>query len=127
MSGAIEALLARPPRREPKVGVVGILMGGGLALKLACDRADVVGACAPFYGLIPWEGALPDWVEAAGPGGMLPSSTASSGLPPSPSCRRRSTSSAGRAAQRSPRVQPRSSTITARGLAAAEAEVAWRR
>ncbi len=44
MSGAIEALLARPATTSSKVGVVGFCMGGGLALKLACDRADVVGA-----------------------------------------------------------------------------------
>ncbi|MEI2817078.1 MAG: dienelactone hydrolase family protein [Microthrixaceae bacterium] len=67
MSGAIEALLARPATTSSKVGVVGFCMGGGLALKLACDRADVVGACAPFYGLIPWEGALPDWSKLQAP------------------------------------------------------------
>src|ERR687890_5491 len=36
-------------------------MGGGLALKLAVDRAADVNAVVPFYGLIPWEGATPDW------------------------------------------------------------------
>jgi carboxymethylenebutenolidase len=63
MSGAIDELLARTGRAT--VGVVGFCMGGGLALVVACNRPDAVAACAPFYGLIPWESAQPDWSKLA--------------------------------------------------------------
>jgi carboxymethylenebutenolidase len=36
-------------------------MGGGLALVLAAARPDAVAACVPFYGLIPWPDAAPDF------------------------------------------------------------------
>ena len=38
-------------------------MGGGLALVLAAARPDAVAACVPFYGLIPWPDASPDYSE----------------------------------------------------------------
>ena len=65
MSGAI-AKLQEVTGRDA-VGVVGFCMGGGLALVLAAKRPDAIKACVPFYGLIPWEGAQPDWstLEAA--------------------------------------------------------------
>jgi carboxymethylenebutenolidase len=63
MSGAVDALLERAEGHQ--VGVVGFCMGGGLALILAANRPDAVGACAPFYGAIPWEGREPDWSELA--------------------------------------------------------------
>ncbi len=61
MSGAIEFLRGHEAVSSDRLGVVGFCMGGGLALVLACARPDAIGACAPFYGLIPWEGAQPDW------------------------------------------------------------------
>jgi carboxymethylenebutenolidase len=36
-------------------------MGGGLALMVASQRPDLVRAVVPFYGIVPWEGAQPDY------------------------------------------------------------------
>jgi carboxymethylenebutenolidase len=65
MSGAVDAVKARCSSHG--VGVVGFCMGGGLALVLGCQRPDLVKAVAPFYGLIPWADAQPDYskLEAA--------------------------------------------------------------
>jgi carboxymethylenebutenolidase len=59
MSGAVDYLTEKTGRSA--VGVVGFCMGGGLALVLACARPDTVKAVAPYYGLIPWPSAQPDW------------------------------------------------------------------
>ncbi|CAA9255964.1 MAG: Dienelactone hydrolase family protein [uncultured Acidimicrobiales bacterium] len=58
MSGAVDFLR---DKGNGRVGVVGFCMGGGLALVLATQRPDAVSAVAPFYGLIPWKDAQPDY------------------------------------------------------------------
>lgn len=59
MSGAVDEVARRAG--SDRVGVTGFCMGGGLALVSAAQRPDKVAACVPWYGLIPWEGAQPDW------------------------------------------------------------------
>ena len=61
MSGAVDYLLAHDAVSTSGIGVVGYCMGGGLALVLASQRPDAVQAVAPYYGLIPWPDAHPDW------------------------------------------------------------------
>ena len=66
-SAAIDYLLASPATTSATVGVVGFCMGGGLALVTAADQGDRVSACAPYYGLIPWPEAHPDWTKITAP------------------------------------------------------------
>ncbi len=65
LSGAVDELVARGGREH--IGVVGFCMGGALALVVACQRPDAVAAVAPFYGVIGWPGAQPDWSALAAP------------------------------------------------------------
>ena len=64
MSGAVDAVAARSSASG--VGVVGFCMGGGLALMLASQRPDKVRAVVPFYGVVPWQGAQPDYSALTG-------------------------------------------------------------
>jgi len=65
LSGALDELARRSGRE--RVGVVGFCMGGGLALVVATQRPDRVGAVVPFYGVIPWSDLQPDYAKLAAP------------------------------------------------------------
>lgn len=67
LRGAVAYLKGSEAVGSEGVGVIGFCMGGGLAMMLAAQEPDDVVACAPFYGLIPWEAAEPDWSAMQAP------------------------------------------------------------
>jgi carboxymethylenebutenolidase len=67
LSGAVDHLVNSDDVRGDGIGVVGFCMGGGLALVMATRRPDAIKACVPFYGVIPWPSAQPDWSKLAAP------------------------------------------------------------
>ncbi|MFM7069513.1 MAG: dienelactone hydrolase family protein [Actinomycetes bacterium] len=67
LTGGINFLLGHESVTTDRVGLMGFCMGGGLALMAACANPSTIGACAPFYGVIPWEAAAPDWSSLACP------------------------------------------------------------
>ena len=67
LAGAVTFLQGHEAVQGDKVGVTGFCMGGGLALVVACQQGDAVGACVPWYGVIPWPDAQPDWDALTAP------------------------------------------------------------
>lgn len=67
LGGSIDVLLADDDVQGDSVGVTGFCLGGGLTYVLAIARPDDVGAIAPFYGVIPWPDAAPDYSQVAAP------------------------------------------------------------
>jgi carboxymethylenebutenolidase len=61
MSGAVDFVRDHEASTGGGVGVTGFCMGGGLALVLATHRPDAIKACVPWYGVIPWSSAQPDY------------------------------------------------------------------
>jgi carboxymethylenebutenolidase len=67
MVGAVDYLKGYDAVTGDAVGVTGFCMGGGLALWLATLRPDDVNAVVPYYGLIPWPAAQPDYSKLRAP------------------------------------------------------------
>lgn len=67
LSGAIDWMTASDAVRGDGIGVIGFCMGGGLALVVATQRPDAIRAVVPFYGVIPWPTAQPDWPKLDAP------------------------------------------------------------
>lgn len=67
MGGAVRFLHGHDAVRGERLGVTGFCMGGGLTLVLACQEPDAFGAVVPWYGLIPWPDAEPDWSRLQAP------------------------------------------------------------
>jgi carboxymethylenebutenolidase len=67
MAGAVDYLKGHDAASGSGVGVTGFCMGGGLALWLATLRPDDVKAVVPYYGVIPWPAAQPDYSKLKAP------------------------------------------------------------
>lgn len=67
LRGATSFLRGHEAVTGDKVGITGFCMGGGLALVAACDQPEAFGAVVPWYGLIPWPDAEPDWSKLQAP------------------------------------------------------------
>ena len=65
LSGAVDYLAAHDAVAGDGLGVIGFCMGGGVALWLSTLRPDQIKATVPFYGVIPWEAAQPDFSKLA--------------------------------------------------------------
>jgi carboxymethylenebutenolidase len=61
MAGAVDYLTSNEAVTSDGAGVVGLCMGGGLALWLGTLRPDAVKAVVSYYGIIPWPAAQPDY------------------------------------------------------------------
>jgi len=61
LAGAVHYLQGLDEVTGLGVGVTGFCMGGGLAMVLATQLPEAITACVPWYGVIPWEHAQPDW------------------------------------------------------------------
>jgi carboxymethylenebutenolidase len=66
MGAAVDYLLADASVTGDKVGVLGYCMGGMLALVLAAQQGDKIGAVAPYYGA-PMGESAPDWSGLTAP------------------------------------------------------------
>ena len=66
MGGAVDFLLGHESVRGHNVGVVGYCMGGMLALILAAQQGDKVGAVVSYYGY-PSGDTEPDWSNLSAP------------------------------------------------------------
>jgi carboxymethylenebutenolidase len=66
MAGAVDFLLGHESVRGHTVGVVGYCMGGMLALVLAAQQGDRIGAVVSYYGA-PLGDMEPDWSKLSGP------------------------------------------------------------
>jgi carboxymethylenebutenolidase len=67
MAGAVTYLQGHEGVTGDRVGVTGFCMGGGLALVLACQQPEAIGACVAWYGVIAWPDAQPDWSALQAP------------------------------------------------------------
>ncbi len=67
MAGAVTFLQGHEAVTGEKLGITGFCMGGGLALVAAAALGAAFGAVVPFYGLIPWPDAQPDWTKVTAP------------------------------------------------------------
>lgn len=66
MAGAIEYLRTLPSVQNSRIGVVGFCMGGMLALVIAAQQGDKIGAVVPYYGA-PLGDNAPDWSGLTAP------------------------------------------------------------